>query len=152
MNEFTPVAHDLRSGKETIVTGEQGNVSPDGKNRLTSKSLDGYKTQTLYITPVSGGAARELVKASRIWASWTQDSRYVVFLKAVNEDEKVAYKDTKWQLWRVAADGGEPEPLGLNFTGQFVGSLKISPDGRYVVIDDVGVNLEVWVMENFLPK
>jgi Tol biopolymer transport system component len=152
MNEFTPVAHDLRSGKETIVTGEQGNVSPDGQNRLTSKSLDGYKTQTLYIKPVGGGEARELVKASRVWASWSPDSRYIVFLKAINEDEQVPYKDTKWQLWRVSAEGGEPESLGLNFTGQFVGSLKISPDGRYVVIDDVGVNLEVWVMENFLPK
>jgi Tol biopolymer transport system component len=151
MNEFTPVAHDLRSGKETIVTGEQGNISPDGQNRLTSKSLDGYKTQTLYITPVGGGEARELVKASRVWASWMPDSRYIVFLKAINENEKVTYKDTKWQLWRVAVDGGEPEQMGLNFTGQFLGSLKISPDGRYVVIDDVGVNLEVWVMENFLP-
>jgi Tol biopolymer transport system component len=152
MNEFTPVAHDLRSGKETIVTGEQGNVSPDGQNRLIDKSLDGYKTQTLYIKPVGGGEERELVKAFRGMASWTPDSRHIVFLKAINKDEQVPYKDTKWQLWRVADGGGEPEPLGLNFTGQFLGSLKISPDGRYVVIDDVGVNLEVWVMENFLPK
>jgi len=93
-----------------------------------------------------------LVKASRVWASWTPDSRYVVFLKAVNEDEQVPYEDTKWQLLRVAAEGGEPEPMGLNFTGRFIGSLKISPDSRYVVIDDARVNLEVWVMENFLPK
>ena len=152
MNEFTPVSHDLRSGKETISTGELGNISPDGQNRLTSKSLDGYKTQTLYITPVGGGESKELVKASRIWASWSPDSRYIVFLKAINEDEQVPYEDTKWQLWRVAADGGEPESLGLTFTGRFIGSLKIHPDGRYVVIDDARVNLEVWVMENFLPK
>jgi hypothetical protein len=65
---------------------------------------------------------------------------------------QVPYKDTKWQLWRVAVDGGEPELPGLNITGQLVGSLMIQPDGRHVVIDDVGVNLEVWVMENFLPK
>ena len=152
MNEFTPVAHDLRSGKETIVTGEQGVVSPDGQNLLTSKSLDGYKTQALYIIPVGGGEARELVKAFRGMASWTPDSRHIVFLKAIKEEEQVPYKDTKWQLWRIAVDGGEPEPLGLNITGQLLGSLKIQPDGRHVVIDDVGVNLEVWVMENFLPK
>ena len=152
MNEFTPVSHDLRSGKETISTGELGNISPDGQNRLTSKSLDGYKTQTLYITPVGGGEAREIVKASRIWASWSPDSRNIVFLKAINEDDQVPYEDTKWQLWRIAADGGEPESLGLTFTGRFIGSLKIHPDGRYVVIDDARVNLEVWVMENFLPK
>jgi Tol biopolymer transport system component len=146
------VARDLRSGKETIVTGEQGNVSPDGKHRLTSKSLDGYKTQSLFIKPVNGGEERELVKASRIWASWAPDSRYVVFLKAKDEGGQVAYNDTKWQLWRIAAEGGEPEPMGLDFTGRFIGSLKISPDSHYVVIDDATVNLEVWKMENFLPK
>jgi len=95
---------------------------------------------------------REIVKASRVWASWSPDSRYVVFLQAIKEKENVPYEDTKWQLWRVAVDGGEPEQLGLNITGRLIGSLKISPDGRHVVIDDARVNLEVWVMEHFLPK
>jgi len=31
------------------------------------------------------------------------------------------------------------------------GGLRLHPDGRRVAIDDIKVNLEVWVMENFLP-
>jgi hypothetical protein len=30
--------------------------------------------------------------------------------------------------------------------------LRLHPDGRRAAIVDVKVNLEVWVMENFLPK
>ena len=41
--------------------------------------------------------------------------------------------------------------LGLNFVGQLTGELRLHPDGRRVAIDDIKVNLEVWVMENFLP-
>jgi Tol biopolymer transport system component len=151
------VAYDLRSGKETAVNEDSGiylsKVSPDGKQLLIAKSIEEGKSQMLLIRPSSGGEARELIKVNGekeipFWgsASWTPDGRYVVFFKGVKG------KDGQWQLWRVAAEGGEPEPLGLNFTGQLLGSLKISPDGRHVVIDDVGVNLEVWVLENFLPK
>jgi hypothetical protein len=32
------------------------------------------------------------------------------------------------------------------------GELRLHPDGRRVAIGDVKVDLEVWVMENFLPK
>ncbi len=42
--------------------------------------------------------------------------------------------------------------MGLNVAGQLTGGLRLHPDGRRVAIDDVKVNLEVWVMENFLPK
>ena len=107
----------------------------------------------MLIMPTAGGEARELVKVDGekevpFWgsASWTPDGRYVVFLKGVKG------KDRQWQLWRVAAEGGKPQPLGLNVTGQLVGPLKLHPDGRHVAIGDVKVNLEMWVMENFLPK
>jgi Tol biopolymer transport system component len=103
--------------------------------------------------PASGGEARELVKVDGekeipFWgnATWTPDSHYVVFFKGVKG------KEGQWQLWRVAAEGGEPQPLGLKITSQLVGPLQLHPDGRHVIIGDVGVNLEVWVMENFLPK
>jgi Tol biopolymer transport system component len=151
------VAYDLRSGQETAVTEDPGiymsQVSPDGKQLLIAKAVEEGKSQVLLIRPSSGGEAREFIKVDGekdvpFWgsASWTPDGRYVVFFKGVKG------KDGQWQLWRVAVEGGEAETLVLNFTGQLLGSLKINPDGRHVVIDDVGVNLEVWVMENFLPK
>jgi len=57
-----------------------------------------------------------------------------------------------WQLYRVAAEGGEPQRLGLNVAGQLTGQLWLHPDGRRVAIDNIKVNMEVWVMEHFLPR
>jgi Tol biopolymer transport system component len=157
------VAHDLRSGRETIVNQDQGvfgsQISPDGQKLLISKSIENGKSQELLIMPASGGDPSELVKVDGekevpFWgnATWTPDSRYIVFLKGVKEEAQIPYKDIQWQLWRVSTEGGEAQPLGLKFTGQLVGPLQLHPDGRHVIIGDVRVNLEVWVMENFLPK
>ena len=87
-------------------------------------------------------------KETPFWgsASWTPDGRYIAFLKGVKG------KARQWQLYRVAAEGGEPQWLGLNFVGQLTGELRLHPDGRRVAIDDIKFNMEVWVMENFLPK
>ena len=41
--------------------------------------------------------------------------------------------------------------MGLIATHQLVGQA-LHPDGRRVAISDVEVDLEVWVMENFLPE
>jgi hypothetical protein len=106
--------------------------------------------------PAAGGEARELVringeKETPFWGSvaWMPDSRHVAFLKGVKG--KVPPGDQQWQLWCVAVEGGEPHYLGLDFIGQLTGELRIHPDGRRVAVDDAKVNLETWVMENFLP-
>jgi Tol biopolymer transport system component len=162
-NRSQLVAHDLRSDQETVVTENPGlymaRVSPDGQQLLIGKNIENGKSQVLLIMPASGGEARELVKIDSekeapFWgsASWTPDGRYIVFLKGIKGEAQIPYKDKQWQLWRVPAEGGEAQPLGLKITGQLTGSLQLHPDGRHVVIGDVKVNLEVWVMENFLPK
>jgi Tol biopolymer transport system component len=161
-SESQLVAHDLRSGQETTVSEDHGlylsKASPDGQHLLIAKAIEEGKSQVILMMPVSGGESRELVKIDGekevpFWgnASWTTDGRYVVFLKGVKKEGQ-DYKDIQWQLWSIASKGGEAIPLGLTITGQLVGPLQVQPDGRHVVIGDVGVNLEVWVMENFLPK
>jgi len=130
-------------------------VSPDGRQLLIATG-DG-KSQVLFVMPAAGGEARELVRVDEkevpFWGSpsWTPDGRFVAFLKGVKGEAQIPYKARQWQLWRVAAEGGEPQSLGLNFAGQLTGALRLHPDGRRVAIDDIKVNLEVWVMENFLP-
>jgi Tol biopolymer transport system component len=160
-NKGQLVAYDLRSGQERVVIEKPGLyaglVSPDGQRLLIAVG-DG-KSQVLLIMPAAGGEARELVridgeKEVPFWGSpaWTPDGHYVAFLKGVKGEAQIPYKDRQWQLWRVAAEGGEPQYLGLNFTGQLTGELRMHPDGRRVAVDDIKVNLELWVMENFLPK
>jgi TolB protein len=146
------VAHDLRSGQETVVIEKRGIyaglMSPDGQRLLIAAS-DGM-AQVLFVMPAAGGEAREVVRieggfpGSAGTLSWTSDGRSVVFLKAVKG------KAGQWQLWRVAAEGGEPQPIGVFAARQLLG-MRLHPDGRRVAITDVKVNLEVWVMENFLP-
>jgi Tol biopolymer transport system component len=143
------VARDLRSGQETVVIEKRGLyagvVSPDGQ-RLLIATYDG-KFQVLLVMPAAGGEAREVVRLDDAFPgspSWTPDGRSVAFLKAVKG------KDGQWQLWRVAAEGGEPQRIGLIDARQLQG-VRLHPDGRRVAITDVKVDLELWVMENFLP-
>jgi len=155
------VAHDLKSGKETIVSEKKGLyaglVSPDGQRLLIAVSEG--ESQVLLVMPATGGEARELVRVNGekevpFWGSpaWTPDGRYVAFLKSVKGEAQIPYKDRQWQLWRVAIEGGEPQYLGLDFTGQLTGELRLHPDGHHVAIDYIKLNMEVWVLENFLPK
>jgi Tol biopolymer transport system component len=153
-NQGRLVARDLRSGQERVVIQKpglySGGMSPDGQRLLIA--VQEGRSQVLLIMPAAGGEARELVringeKETPFWgsAAWMPDSRYVAFLKGVKG------KDRQWQLWRVAAEGGQPQYLGLDFAGQLTGELRIHPDGRRVAVDGIMVNLETWVMENFLP-
>jgi Tol biopolymer transport system component len=147
------VARDLRSGQETVVIEKRGLyagvVSPDGQ-RLLIATWDG-KSQVLLVMPAAGGEAWEVVRIDGEKEnpfpgspSWTPDGRSVAFLKGVKG------KDGQWQLWRAAAEGGEPQRIGLIAARQLAG-VRLHPDGRRVAITDVKVDLEVWVMENFLP-
>ncbi len=149
------MAHDLQSGQEKIVIEKTGLYSgipsPNGQQLLIALNEGG--SQVLLVMQAEGGEARELIridgeKEIPFWgsAAWMPDSRYVAYMKGVKG------MDRQWQLWRVAVEGGEPQYLGLNVAGQLTGQLRMHPDGLRVAMDDIKVNLEMWVMENFLPK
>ena len=148
------VSHDLRSGRETDIVQKPGlmwgGMSPDGQRVAINTIAD--KSWSLLVMPASGGEFRELVRISQEKEtpfggspSWTSDGRFIVFLKGAKGNYP-----TEWQLWRVAVEGGEPERIGLVAARQLVG-LRLHPDGRRVTISDITVDLEVWVMEHFLP-
>jgi Tol biopolymer transport system component len=149
------VARDLKSGQEVDVIEKRGLyrgvVSPDGRQLLIGVNEKG--TQILSVMPAAGGEARELLRVDGekevpFWGApwWTPDGRYVAFLKGVK-----GRTPNQWELWRVAAEGGEPQRLGLT-VGRQMGGLRPHPDGRRLATTDFKVNLEVWVMENFLPS
>ncbi len=148
------VARDLRSGKETVVIEKRGlfagAVSPDGQ-RLLIATWEVESSQVLLVMPAAGGEARELVRVGGekevpFWGApwWTPDGRYIAFMKGVK-----GMTPNQWELWRVAAEGGEPQRIGL-IPARFR-DARLHPDGRRVAIEDVKVDFELWVMENFLP-
>jgi hypothetical protein len=54
-------------------------------------------------------------------------------------------------LWRVSAEGGEAQKLGLALDG--LRDLSVHPGGRQLVFTGgQPYKPEIWVLENFLPK
>jgi Tol biopolymer transport system component len=151
MNGARLVSRDLRSGQETQIIQKQGLfagvVSPDGQRLLIAAWEGG--SLVLLVMPAAGGEAREVVRIEGLSfpgsPSWTPDGRSVAYLKAVKG------KQGPWEMWRVGVDGGEPQRMGL-IAARWLQGARLHPDGRRVAISDVRVDLEVWVMENFLPK
>ena len=99
--------------------------------------------------PAAGGEPRELYRFEKIGyeghsITWTADGKYILF-----EGEGPRYRE----LFRISADGGEPQKLGLEMNRFF--NLSVHPDGRHIAFSSSGSNAipdEVWVMENFLPE
>jgi hypothetical protein len=84
---------------------------------------------------------RELYQ-TRCGLTWTADSRCIIFTK----------RDNGWGLWRISAEGGEPENLG-SASGKANG-MSIHPDGKHLALSAAMPEIpehELWVLENFLP-
>jgi len=153
ISQIQLLARDLQSGRETEVIQKAGlnwvSVSPDGQRLLIGAQED--KSLVWRIMPATGGDARLVVRIDaeeanyRVGASWTPDGRHVIFTKG---QRGIATRNV--QVWRVAVEGGEPQRLGL--TVDELWWLRLHPDGRRVAIGTWKTSVEVWAMENFLPK
>jgi Tol biopolymer transport system component len=59
-------------------------------------------------------------------------------------------REERWPtLWRIGADGGEPEPLNLRRDG--LRDLSLSADGRVLSFTAGWPSREPWIVEHFLP-
>ena len=153
---FRILSRDLATGQETEVYAgnvENGRLytalSPDGE-RLAVINLD--KKKTLRVIPTRGGEPRDLLtyeesRSSFTPLEWTADGKHILFSRAQS-----AKDGQRLSLWRISADGGEPQELGLvmaNFE-----NISIHPDGVHLAFSSLGSTRKspsVWVMENFLP-
>lgn len=129
-------------------------VSRDGQ-RLAFVSFDRETgITTLKVIPTTGGEARELFGVQRPEAlaalDWTPDGRQLLFGREISEGEK-----QKFELWRISAEGGEPQPVGLAMEGVNLYGLRIHPEGNRFAFTTgrhgVYSGSELWVVENFLP-
>ena len=129
-------------------------VSPDGQRLAFVWSEwheEGPSTALQVISTVTGGEARELLRVQpteRIFQpAWMPDGRHVLFGKG-----RIERQEPRFELWRIAVEGGEPEYLGLALEGRILYGLSVHPDGQRIAFTagrDMGA--QTWVMKNLLP-
>jgi hypothetical protein len=60
----------------------------------------------------------------------------------------------KFELWRIAVDGGQPQKTGFEMPGA-IDNMSAHPDGEQLAFENMAPMsaslAEVLVMENFLP-
>jgi len=137
---------DLETGREKEIYRpatrsqlKQLTLSPDGRWLALVSSGGAQEAATpLLVIPAAGGEPREVFKASRPEAvEWTADGTHLLFASGS-------------ELWRIPAEGGQPQRLGLK-TVFANATLSVHPDGRRIAFTGGEQKHEIWVMENFLP-
>ncbi len=156
------MAHDLETSREQElrrdgVGGYLLAISPDGRQlAFTDRG-----SQVLMAMPAAGGEPREILRLPgapmevpetfrwSVGLTWTPDGRYILFGNHKwPPDQPLLYADEPHELWRIPAEGGEPQKL-LAMDG--LARVSIHPDGQRIAFTGGKQEAEVWVMENFLP-
>ena len=104
----------------------------------------------LMVMPAAGGEPRELLTVP-VWVdpiAWTPDGRAMFFVRDTKRVGTAGHHTH--ELWRIPAEGGEAEKIGLTMEG--LSDLRIHPDGKRIAFTAGHHGREVWVLENFLPK
>ncbi|HUV66112.1 MAG TPA: hypothetical protein VMW24_19625 [Sedimentisphaerales bacterium] len=150
------IVRDLETGreKEVLQTGATAAItlspfnagwalSPDGKHLALSvregETNKPLKPLVLKIISIVSGQARTIAGPSICEMTWTSDGHDLVFVRHGNE------------LWRVSAEGGEPQKLWEWERKQALWGPRIHPDAQRLAFYSGGYVSEMWVMENFLP-
>ncbi len=127
-------------------------LSPDGK-WLAVVSRE--EERIIQVLPSEGGEPRDVYRFNLegghpTWLDWTPDSQFIIFTKRIDESKSGI---SGWGLYRVSAEGGEPQFLGISTT--YISDIDVHPDGKHLTFCSFGPERkkgELWVMENFLPE
>ena len=163
------VVRDLDTGEDRILypsrTGQVRElaISPDGQ-RLAFKGREWIRDREegltfILVVPATGGEPRKLRVATpyRAGLAWMKNGKDILFGK--EEEPSSPEGSRSWGLWRISAEGGEPQRLGLIAQegadvaagNALVKDLSVHPDGRRVAFTlDRGYVNELWVLENLL--
>ena len=122
-------------------------VSQDGRH-LAFLSQDMEKwTTTLKVMPTAGGEPRQLLdvqtSVSISALAWMPRSPHILYTTTDAEGRS--------ELWRVAAEGGEPQELGLLSEALRLYGLSIHPDGQRIAFTaGTSRRSEVWMLSRRL--
>ncbi len=151
---YSIMAHDLATGEERELypSGNEEDyglvISPDGRELAF---LDyGKPGAVLTVIPTADGEARELPKIGSPIA-WTPDGRHLLFIKTkrLPDSDKVV----KTEVWRIPAEGGEPEKVWEPKGPPHDWTPSFHPDRQRIAYckgDHVSAQKELWVMDNLL--
>jgi Tol biopolymer transport system component len=104
----------------------------------------------IFVMSAAGGPEREVARLPAKqyvpWdLNWTPDGTHLVYVTRTPDAI-----DQPFQMWAVAAAGGEPYRVGIQDAR--LNQLRIHPDGRRIAYRAGTEQQEVWVMEDFLPE
>jgi len=161
----TVVIRDLATGQEKVIFQPPAGMkiddialSPDGQQVALTLLEKQTQSSVLKVLPISGGEARELTRTKEPEVivgdslSWSSDSRYIVFGRAVNSQELLGGyfpHGRETQMLAISSRGGELHALGLSMDS--ANSASFDPAGHHIAFAAGRAKSEIWVMENFLP-
>jgi dipeptidyl aminopeptidase/acylaminoacyl peptidase len=117
--------------------------------RAWDKWIDPNREPHVLVQSVDGGAAKDLLAGTKLVAEagfagtgggsgsesiqgeWSPDGQWILF-SATTAMNAAAYAETAWDLYRVSANGGEPERIA--HTNGSYGSPTFSPDGKTLYV------------------
>lgn len=142
---------DLATGQERLLHRTQPfwrhnnlAVAPDG-SRLAFGLTDGRgpTSRILLEVPVAGGEPRELLKLKKpeiTGTIYTRDGAHLLFARGGSQG---------WEICRLHPATARATSLGL--AANETTRMALHPDGRRLAYTAGKTQLEVWVMDNFLP-
>ena len=150
VNRGRIILRELESGREKELYRNNDlrkllDLSPDGKRLVFGIENSDNGTWSIMIMPISGGEPRELLEFHGSKGidiiSWTPDGEYVLYTEKLNKISA---------LWRISPEGGEP--LKIWQPNKIISGLSIHPEGQQIAFSTYEQDLEIWVMDNFLPE
>jgi Tol biopolymer transport system component len=124
-------------------------LSPDGRHLALLLRTE-ENTRVVKVMGFPDGTPREIqrFKQTGRWIidiAWSPDGRFVYY------SDNATGSTGEWRLWRIPADGGDAQDVGL--VTRYHRYISVHPDGSGITFSTVPPNPEpsqVWVMENFL--
>lgn len=124
-------------------------VSPDGRWVAFVSAPEG--STALLVLSTSGGEPRELLRVPEPEAltvpAWTSDSRHILYARGVSGDQR------RFSVWRISAETGAADDLGLTIDARVPYGLSVHPDGKRIAFT-AGTERrdEIWVLDNLVSK
>jgi len=152
------VRHNLKTLSETVVVHAGGlhrfRVSPDGQRiAFVRDAISNAQPASKQLVVLELMGAEHIVHTAvgTDWLgvqSWSADGRWILCTQSSNADGD----RTRDTLFRIPADGGEPQDLGFTIAGNRVIPMMWQPFGNRLAYIERDKWLQLNVVEHLFPK